>query len=27
VELVSGLFTEKGAMTRPDAHKIRALFS
>jgi len=26
-ELVSGLFTEKGAMTRPDAHKIRALFS
>jgi methylthioribose-1-phosphate isomerase len=26
-ELVSGLFTEKGAMTRPDARKIRALFS
>ncbi len=25
-ELVSGLFTEKGAMTRPDARKIRALF-
>ena len=25
--LVSGLFTEKGAMTRPDARKIRALFS
>jgi methylthioribose-1-phosphate isomerase len=24
--LVSGLFTEKGAMTRPDARKIRALF-
>jgi methylthioribose-1-phosphate isomerase len=26
-ELVSGLFTEKGAMMRPDARKIRALFS
>jgi len=26
-ELVSGLFTEKGTMTRPDARKIRALFS
>jgi methylthioribose-1-phosphate isomerase len=26
-ELVSGLFTEKGAMPRPDARKIRALFS
>jgi methylthioribose-1-phosphate isomerase len=26
-ELVSGLFTERGAMTRPDARKIRALFS
>jgi len=26
VELVSGLFTEKGAMMRPDARKIRALF-
>jgi methylthioribose-1-phosphate isomerase len=25
-ELVSGLFTEKGAMTQPDARKIRALF-
>ena len=25
-ELVSGLFTEKGAVTRPDARKIRALF-
>ena len=26
-ELVSGLFTEKGAMTKPDARKVRALFS
>jgi methylthioribose-1-phosphate isomerase len=26
-ELVSGLFTEKGAITKPDARKIRALFS
>ena len=26
-ELVSGLFTEKGAVTRPDARKIRALFA
>jgi len=25
-ELVSGLFTEKGVVTRPDARKIRALF-
>jgi len=25
-ELVSGLFTEKGAVTRPDTRKIRALF-